>query len=144
MESKIKGLAKGLVEEVIKADMSMQASQIEAWTWITKHRPRGVEIPGDVFLGIPESRYLSLNEVSFEAYLRPLTSRSFWQRFRLGFKLMFGNTTFRENNEYAFEFCSNSDKSAQKMNIIIKRLENGKIKADYLPLDEKTADIMKS
>lgn len=144
MESKIKGLAKGLVEEVIKADMSMHASQIEAWSWMSKHIPVGDEIPREIFQGFPESRYLAMNEVSFQVHLKPLPMQSFWQRLRLGFRLLFGKSTYQNHHSHAFEFCSASDEGAQGMNILIKRFENGKIKADYLPLDQKTKEIMES
>lgn len=144
MESKIKGLAKGLVQEVIKADMSMHAGQIEAWTWMNKHVPVGDEIPREIFQGFPESRYLAMNEVSFKVHLKPLPVQSIWQRLRLGFRVVFGKSTYQNQQSNAFEFCSASDKNAQGMEILIKRFENGKIKADYLPFDPKTEEIMQS
>jgi len=142
MESKIKGLAKGLIEEIIKADMSMHANQVEAWTWMTTHRPRGEHIPRDIFRGFPESRYLSLNEVTFQVHLKPVPIQSFWKRLKLGTNLLFGRSTIRTIEPYLFDFCSARDEFAQTMRITVKRLENGKIKADYGPLDARTAEIM--
>lgn len=144
MESKIKGLAKGLLEEVIKADMTMHASQAEAWSWMATHSPGGEHIPQDLFKGFPESRYLSLNEVIFQVHLKPVPVKSFWQRLKVGMKLIFGRSTLRIQEPFQFDFCSARERSAQSMRITIKRLENGNIKADYAPADAKTIEIMQA
>lgn len=142
MEPKIKGLAKGLVEEVIKADMSMHVMQTEAWAWMGAHCPKGTHIPQDIFKGFPESRYLSLNEVSFQMHLKPLPVQSFWKRLKEGMKLILGRSTLRTGEGYLFDFCGAGEPLAQTIRITIKRLENGKIKADYGPEDTRTSEIM--
>lgn len=144
MESEIKGLAKGLIEEVIKADISMHAGQLEAWTWMAKNRPVGKHIPEDIYKGIPESRYLSLNEVKCDFHVKVLPAKSFRQRVILGMKLIFGNSTARSGGPYLFDFCGPDTEGAQTFQIIVKRLENGKIQADYTPMDRKTLDIMQA
>jgi hypothetical protein len=142
MEPKIKGLAKGLIEEVIKADMSMHVRQTEAWAWMAAQRPRGAHIPPDIFKGFPESRYLSLNEVTFKMHLKPVPVHSFWQRLKAGMNLIMGRSTLRTGQGYLFDFCSSGEESAQAMQITIKRLKDGKIKADYGPADIQTSEIM--
>jgi len=142
MESEIKGLAKGLIEEVIKADMSMHSSQVEAWTWMARQSPRGEHIPEDLFKGFPASRYLSLNEVKCDFHLKVLPVKSWRQRFKLGMKLIFGSSTARSRGPYLFDFCSPDTEGAQSFQITVKRLENGKIKADYTPVDQLTKDMM--
>lgn len=143
MESEIKGLAKGLIEEIIKADMSMQASQIDAWKWMSEHRPSGEHIPRDILRGFPESRYLSMNQVNCDFHLKPLPLQSFSQRLKLGMKLIFGRSTSRAAGPHLFDFCGASDKQAQHFHITVKRLENGKIKADYSDADARTTEILK-
>jgi hypothetical protein len=142
MESEIKGLAKGLIEEIIKADMTMHASQVEAWAWMSKHRPNGDLIPEDIFKGFPESRYLSLNEVNCQFHIKPLPVQSFRTRFKLGMKLILGRSTSRSTGPHLFDFCGSSDENAQHFNITVKRLENGKIEADYFPADTRTSEIL--
>jgi hypothetical protein len=142
MESQIKGLAKGLMEEVIKADMSMQAGQIDAWARMAAHSPKGENVPKDLLKGFPKGRYLSLNEVKFEVHMKPVPIQSFWQRIRLGTKIIFGRSTLKDGEPNAFDFCSSHDSNAQTMNITVKRLENGNVKANYGPADEDTAKIM--
>ena len=142
MESKIKGLAKGLIEEVIKADMTMQANQVEAWTWMAKHIPRGKHIPKDIFKGFPESRYLAMNEVTLHMYLKPVRMKSYWKRAKEGIKLIFGGSRYRVSEPYVFDFCDAQDKNAQSIQIIVKRLEDGNIKADYRPSDANTSKMM--
>ena len=144
MESEIKGLAKGLVEEIIKADMSMHASQLEAWTWMAKNRPVGEQIPRDIFKGIPASRYLSLNEVTCDFHVKALPVRSYRQRFKEGMKLIFGKSTARAGGPHLFDFCSPDTEGAQSFRITVKRLENGKIQADYAPVDRQTSAIMQA
>lgn len=143
MESEIKGLAKGLVEEIIKADMTMHASQVEAWAWMSKHRPNGDQIPEDIFKGFPENRYLSMNEVTCDFHIKPLPIKSFGQRLKLGMKLIFGRSISSNRGPHLFDFCDSGDHNAQHFNLSVKRLENGKIKADYSPVDARTAEIMK-
>jgi hypothetical protein len=148
MESEIKGLVKGLVEEVIRADMSMHASQVEAWTWMAAHCPKGEHIPRDIFKGIPQSRYLSMNEVVLKMFLKPVPMQTYWQRIKLWqwFKQRTGffsdKSRVRARRPFIFEFCSAGENGAQSITITIKRLENGKIKADYSPADALTADLM--
>jgi hypothetical protein len=144
MDSRIKGLAKSLVEEVIRADMSMHASQIEAWTWIAKHRPRGEKIPRNIMEGLAKSRYLAMNEVNFELKLRPRPVKNYWQRALFGIRLISGFSKFDPNQEYIHEYANNQDQRAQAFQIKIKRFENGNIQASYDPTDDATKDIMGS
>ena len=144
MESEIKGLAKGIIEEVIKADISMHASQVEAWDWMARNRPRGEHIPADIFKGFPESRYLALNEIKCDFSIKALPVQSFRQRLKLGVKLIFGKSTARSTGPHIFDFCSSGDELAQNFQITVKRLEDGNIKADYSPVDTKTSELMQA
>jgi hypothetical protein len=142
MESEIKGLVKGLVEEVIKADMTMHASQVEAWAWMASHSPKGDHIPTDIIRGFPESRYLSMNEVVFKMYLKPVPVLSLLQRIRKMIGFLPATAVLRQGKPYVFEFCNARDREAQSLTITIKRLENGKVKVDYTPADTRSAELM--
>lgn len=144
MESEIKGLVKGIIEEIIKADISMHAGQLEAWSWMSRHSPKGEHIPEDIFKGFPENRYLSLNEVKCNFHVKALSNQSFRQRFRLGIKLILGKSTARSKGPHIFDFCSSTDTNAQSLNITVRRLENGNIQADYSLADKITSDIMQA
>ena len=142
METKIRGITKALVREVIQADMSMHEAQIEAWKWISEHRPRGEHIPKDIMEGLPRKRYLAMNEVNFKFKVKPVHSKTFFQRLKLGFRIIFGLTEFNPEEQYSFEFADDSDKSGQSFELSIKRLENGKVDASYKPADKSTENIM--
>lgn len=138
----IKGLAKGLIEELIKADMSMHERQIEAWTWMNKNRPKGAHIPHDIMKGLSRKRYLALNEVTFDFHVKPVPVQSFWDRLRLAFKLLFNKNYYSTLQPYVFDICSANDEASHPITLYVKRLENGKIKASYQPDDEITKNIM--
>lgn len=143
MESKIKGLVKGLVEEIIKADMTMHQSQVEAWNWMAQHPPKGSYIPDDIMRGFPENRYLSMKEVELKLFLKPVPVMSAWQRVKNWFGISPPPTRFRPGKPFNFEFSNAGDKEAQALTITIKRLENGTIKANYAPADALTAEFMR-
>lgn len=139
----IKGLAKGIIEEVIKADMTMHEQQIEAWTWMNKNRPTGQEIPHDIMKGLSSSRYLAINEVSFQFHVKPVPVKTFWERWRLAYRLLYDKNYYSALQPFVFDICGSKEDEAQKFTLHIKRLENGKIKASYEPEDPNTADLMK-
>lgn len=136
------GLAKLLIDEVIKADMTMHEQQIEGWTWMNRHRPRGEHIPRDIMRGLSRSRYLSINEVEFKFHVKPVPVKTFWQRCKLAYKLLFDRNYFSALQPFAFDFCNSKEKEAQFMALKVRRLENGKIKASYEADDQQTAEIM--
>src|SRR5690606_40648252 len=71
------GLAKALIDEIIKADMTMHEQQIEGWTWMNQHRPKGAHIPRDIMRGLSRGRYLSINEVEFKFHVKPMPVKTF-------------------------------------------------------------------
>ena len=143
MESEIKGLVKGLVEEVIKADMTMHESQVKAWAWMASHSPKGESIPPDIFRGFPENRYLSMNEVELKMFLKPVPVLTFWQRIRKMIGFLPSEAALHPGKPSVFVFCNARDSEAQSLTITIKRLENGSVKVDYAPADTRSAELMK-
>ena len=123
--------------------MTMHSSQVEAWAWMSKHRPNGDQIPEDIFKGFPENRYLSMNEINCQFHIKALPVQSFRERLKIGMKLIFGRSTSRTSGPHLFDFCGSGDDKAQHFNLSVKRLENGKIKADYSPADARTTEILK-
>ena len=142
MESNIKGLAKGLIKEVIKADMSMHEAQIEAWTWMNNFRPKGKDIPKNIMEGLSKNKYLSMSEVNLELNVKPVASESFLQRLRFGLKFIFNGSSQHLFKGQSFELCKKDALDATKMQIKIKRLENGNIKAEYKPDDLMTKELL--
>ena len=139
----IKGLAKGIIEELIKADMTMHEQQIEAWTWMNKNRPTGDDIPHDIMKGLSANRYLSINKVSFQFHVKPVSVKTFWDRWRLAYRLLNDKNYYSALQPFVFDMCGANEKEAHSLTLHVQRLENGKIKASYEPEDQKTAEIMK-
>jgi len=143
LENRIRGLARGVIQEVVKADITMHEMQIEEWARLARHSPRGDYIPRDLMKGFARDHYLSLNEVVLEMNIKPLPIESFWRRLVLGTKLIFGRSFIRDGSPFLFDFCQSDDDLGQKLKLIIKRLDDGKLAASYEPSDSETATLMK-
>jgi hypothetical protein len=138
----IRGLAAQILEEVIKADMSMHDAQIELWKKFGEFRPVGEMINPDIHLGFAEERYLCLSEVKLDFHIRPV-STSIIYRIGASFINIFRSGSSTVRGQSMFDFCSASDEDAMAMSIVVKRYENGTVSAEYKPADEKTDELMK-
>ncbi|MFT7151162.1 MAG: hypothetical protein ACI82Q_003039 [Nonlabens sp.] len=141
MSNRIKGLAKGLIEEMIKADLTMHEMQMEEWARIARNRPEGDDIPANLMQGFGANRYLSLMETEFGIYIKR-KPQSLIERIKLAWRVLLGKTPMREDQEYEFQLCQANESGAQQMTLKIKRLDDGKIKASYLPADGETNELM--
>jgi hypothetical protein len=137
----IRGMAAHILEEVIKADMSMHYAQIEGWKKFGELRPSGDLINPDIHIGFAEERYLCLNEVKLDFYIRPV-SRSILTRLGTTIISVFRWGGPNGQRQHTFDFCSASDENAMAMTIRVKRFENGTVSAEYRPADEVTEDLL--
>jgi hypothetical protein len=137
----IRGLAAHILEEVIKADMSMHHAQIEAWKRFGELRPTGDLINPDIHIGFAEERYLCLNEVKLDFHIRPVTT-SILTRIGTTLFSVFRSGGSNGQRPHTFDFCSASDENGMAMTIVVKRFENGTVSADYGPADAVTEDLM--
>lgn len=138
----VKGLAKGIIEELVKADLTMHEMQIEQWARIARFRPEGDDIPPDVMRGFGRKQYLSLKEVELELHVKPRSVPGFFKRVRQGFQVMFGKPILDDRSGVECEICSKEDDDAMKMTLRIQRLDDGKVKASYKPADKETSEMM--
>jgi hypothetical protein len=138
----IRGMAAQILEEVIKADMSMHAAQVELWKKFSEFRPLGEMINADIHLGFAEERYLCLSEVKLDFHIRPV-SASFFARVGASLKNIFGSGISTIQGQTMFDFCSPAEKNAMAMTIVVKRFENGTVSAEYNPADENTSRLLK-
>ena len=75
----VKGLASGIIEELVKADLTMHEMQIKQWARIVRYRPEGENIPRDVMRGFGQNQYLSLKEVELKMHVKPRTVPGFFK-----------------------------------------------------------------
>jgi hypothetical protein len=137
----VRGMAAHLLDEVIKADMSMHHAQIEVWKDFGISRPYGNLINPDIHIGFAEERYLCLKEVKFTLYIRQI-SASIYSRIRDYLIGRFGITNLPRGTPVIFDICTPGAKNAIAMHLTVKRFENGTISADYGPADDKTRELM--
>jgi len=143
MSSKLmKNFSATLLQEVIRADVSMHAMQIDAWQWFSQHLPKGELINPDLGDGIQRNLYLALSDVNLTFHVKPLRL-SFWKRLVLAWKLVTGRMAVKFDQSFAYQCCPASDPLSMKMEIRITRFKNGTVKASYAPADEATAELMK-
>jgi hypothetical protein len=137
----IRGMAAHILEEVIKADMSMHNAQIEGWKKFGELRPYGDLINPDIHIGFAEERYLCLNEVKLDFHIRPV-STSILTRLGTTIISVFRSGGTNGQRQHNFDFCSATDDNAMAMSIVVKRFENGTVSAEYRPADEVTGDLL--
>jgi hypothetical protein len=138
----LKGITAHILDEVIKADMSMHSAQIEVWKHFGDYKPFGNMINPDIHLGFAEERYLCLNEVRFTFHIRQIPE-SVYYRILNYLRNTLGLTNIPVRPPVMFDFCSPTDHHAVEMNVVVKRFENGTVSADYGPADDKTGELMK-
>jgi hypothetical protein len=129
-----------LLEEVVKADMTMQERQLEAWKHFSDFKPRGDHINDDIDAGWAQQRYLALDEVKFRFHVT-LVRKGFFRRFRQGMRYIFG-----KHNPHAFEPSSyliteSENPDAIEVTVTVKQEEKGRMKVSYEPVDADTKKI---
>jgi hypothetical protein len=139
----VKGIAADILKEVIKADMSMHAAQIEAWQWFANNRPKGEFINDDLHEGFARNMYLALSELKLQLNIKPVRL-SIWKRIALAFKVLFRGTLTAGPAPVVFEICSNNEVGAMRFEITVTRNKNGTVKAAYRPADDLTAELLKT
>lgn len=137
----VKGLAAHILEEVIKADMSMHQAQIDAWKKFGEYRPQGNLINDDIHIGFAEKRYLCLNEVKLSFYIKK-HPKNILNRIKLAFNVLRGKNGLILSSPTIFDLSSPDDKEALHFEVLIKRFENGAVKAEYKPIDNTTREIL--
>lgn len=141
--SSVKGLASHLLEEVIKADMSMHEAQIEAWRKFGEYRPKGDYVNPDIHLGFAEKQYLCLNELRFSFHIECMPL-NFINRIKLLFRILTGKSSLALHEPAVFDFCSPRNRKAMPMEIVVKRFENGNVRAEYKPVDNVTGELLET
>ena len=137
----VKGLAAHILEEVIKADMSMHHAQIDAWKKFGEYRPQGDLINDDIHIGFAEKRYLCLNEVRLSFHIKNHPT-NFFNRIKLAFNVLRGKNGLIFNTPTIFDITSPDEKESLHFEILVKRFENGTVKAEYKPVDNTTGEIL--
>ena len=137
----IKGFAAHILEEIVKADMSMINAQIAAWTHFVKYRPSGNLVNKDIHIGFADNRYLSMNEVKLTFNIKPLQI-SIFKRFKIAFNIISGRTSMPLYFPVLYDFCATNDDNAIALEIIVKRSEDNSIKASYTAKDNKTSELL--
>jgi hypothetical protein len=129
-----------LLEEVVKADMTMQDRQLEAWKHFSKYKPRNSRINSDIDEGWAAVRYLSLNEVKFRFRARQVP-RSFWKRLWQGLKYIFGKYDPQAFHNIDYELTESLNPDTIEITVTVKQEENGQMKLSYDPVDARTRNI---
>lgn len=139
----VKGIAADILKEVIRADMSMHAAQIEAWESFAQHRPKGEFINNDIHDGFARNMFLGLSELKLQLYVRPVRL-NLWSRLKLAFRVLFsGAVTTTARRPVVHEISSQQEKGAMLVEITVVRHRNGTVKAEYKPVDSFTEDLLK-
>ena len=79
-----------ILGEVVKADITMQNRQLDAWKHFADNKPRGGAINDDIDDGWAQQRYLTLDEVKFKFNAR-LVPDSFLERMKQGLRYILAN-----------------------------------------------------
>jgi len=140
-KEQVKGLAAHILQEVIKADMSMHQAQVDAWKKFGEYRPQGNLINPDIHIGFAEKRYLSLNEVKLSFRIKP-HPKSLLQRIKLAFRVLRGKNGLALHSPTIFDIASQDEEGSFQFEINVKRFENGSVKAEYKPTDTVTQNLL--
>jgi len=129
-----------ILEEVVKADMTMQDRQLDAWKQFSEYKPRGELINDDIDEGWAQQRYLTLNEVKFKFYVR-LVPQNFVIRMKQGLKYIFGKYHPQAFQPSEFVITESENPDSIEVTITVKQEEKGKMKISYQPVDAETKKI---
>jgi len=129
-----------LLEEVIKADMTMQTQQMEAWQHFSNSKPEGEHINSDIDEGWAPSRYLSINEVKFRFFVK-LKPRGFMKRLRQGVRYIFGKYDPQAFQPSHYIITESENPESMEVTVTVKQEEKGRVKVSYEPVDARTRKI---
>jgi hypothetical protein len=129
-----------ILEEVIKADMTMQDRQLDAWKQFSEFKPRGEFINDDIDEGWAQQRYLTLDEVKFKFYVR-LVPQNFFKRMKQGLKYIIGKYNPQAFQPSEFIITESENPDSIEVSITVKQEEKGKMKISYQPVDAETKKI---
>lgn len=130
-----------ILEEVVKADLTMQDRQLDAWKHFADNKPRGGLINDDIDNGWARQRYLTLDEVKFK-FNASLVPAGFFKRMKQGLRYIFGKynpQAFYQTGE--MNFTKSGDPDSFEVTITVKQQEKEKIKISYEPADELTKKV---
>lgn len=129
-----------LLEEVVKADMTMHTQQMEAWQHFSSSKPEGEHINSDIDKGWAQSRYLSINEVKFRFFVK-LKPRGFMKRFRQGMRYIFGKYEPQAFQPSHYIITESENPESMEVTVTVKQEEKGRMKVSYEPVDARTRSI---
>ena len=124
-----------LLNEVVKTEMTMHYEQVKAWKWMQQFPPKGVLVHKEILKGIHKDRYLSIDELTFSIYIKPMRSGNFFTRLGTGLQFIFGRKVSLNKN-FSYEICDKNDNNAQPLHLKIKRHDKGKFIATRVPPTE--------
>ncbi len=129
-----------IVEEVIKADITMHDRQLDAWKHFADFKPRGELINDDIDVGWAQQRYLTIDEVKFKFNVR-LVPDDFFTRMKQGLRYIFGKYNPQAFYSSQFEITEAENPDSIQVSITVKQEEKGKMKITYKPVDAETKKI---
>jgi len=129
-----------ILEEVVKADLTMHDRQLDAWKQFSEYKPRGELINDDIDEGWAQQRYLTLDEVKFKFYVR-LVPQNFFKRIKQGLKYIFGKYNPQAFQPSEFIITESENPDSIEVTITVKQEEKGKMKISYQPVDAETKKI---
>lgn len=138
-QPQFKGFAAQLLEEVIRADMSMHDAQLDAWKHFIHHKPCGQYIDENIVDGIPQSQYLFLEDLTMTFHTRIIPTDTFWKRLKF---VLFNRAGQSFAGPVTFSLCEQDDPKSIKFSIRVSRSKEGIVKASYGPADELTSDLL--
>ena len=132
----LNSIAEEFLREVVKAEFSMHHLQIQAWAEMAKHPPKGVHIPDSILQGWTKNRYLGISSLELDVYLKHVSTETYWQRFKLGWSMIFGKKPRSFMDGQAFAFARSKDKDAQRFRLSVKRDEQGMFKKSVQKMED--------
>ncbi len=121
----VEGFVHNLLDEVIKAEMSMHQAQIQAWKWFAKTRPYGDLINENIHEGFAGSRYLSVTDLKLDFRVKPWPVKRLWDRLRLAFRLLRGSATLGLYRPMVYEVCRGDEPEGIDIHLHICRDHKG-------------------
>lgn len=129
-----------LLEEVVKADITMHAQQLQAWQHFSKSKPHGEQVNSEIDDGWATSRYLSVNEVKFKFFVA-LKPRNFFKRLLQGIRYIIGRYDPQAFQSSNYIITEKENPESMEITVTVKQEEKGRIKLSYEPADARTKSI---